>query len=111
MICVIVYGVRLRIYMFFCYFFRSLLFFQLKNFCLIVFVIKFDRKYRVSIDFFCFFVLWQVLKIIGLLFDINMDYFIEWEFEFNFKVVVSKIQFCIIVVVIFLLVVVISCNY
>nr|XP_058944408.1 maltase-glucoamylase-like [Pocillopora verrucosa] len=53
----------------------------------------------------------KVLKITGLSLDINMDHFIEWEFEPNPKAAESKIQPRITAVVILLLAAVISCNY
>ena len=96
MICVIVYGVRLRIHMFPRHSFRSLPFLQLKNLCSTVLAIKSDRKHRASIDSLRFFVLFH---------------FIEWEFEPNPKAAVSKIQPRITAVVILLLAAVISCNY
>lgn len=111
MICVIVYGVRLRIHMFPRHSFRSLPFLQLKYLCSTVLAIKSDRKHRASIDSLRFFVSWQVLKITGLSLDINMDHFIEWEFEPNPKAAESKIQPRITAVVILLLAAVISCNY
>lgn len=111
MICVIVYGVRLRIHMFPRHSFRGFPFLQLKNLCSTVLAIKSDRKHRASIDSLRFFVSWQVLKITGLSLDINMDHFIEWEFEPNPKAAESKIQPRITAVVILLLAAVISCNY
>lgn len=91
--------------------FRSFPFLQLKNPCSTVLAIKSDRKHRASIDSLRFFVSWQVLKITGLSLDINMDHFIEWEFEPNPKAAQSKIQPRITAVVILLLAAVISCNY
>lgn len=83
--------------------FRSFPFLQLKNLCSTVLAIKSDRKHRASIDSLRFFVSFSL--------DINMDHFIEWEFEPNPKAAESKIQPRITAVVILLLAAVISCNY